>query len=158
MRILSVDSKPVDTENPWNVNARCGAKGLIFGRAVHRNEAVWVLVTENFEDNPWRVLGKASIKNGRYWELSPKALGNAGAYLKMIAVVSQNTNGQLNTARIEDNVAFSEAIQLVTKDEPPVHIKIDLVDRHQIKNGQNVCGAPHECGRRQGFWQTAKIG
>ena len=51
---------------------------MLLGRPLSKDEAVWLLVTEEYGNNQWRVLGKASIKNGRYWELSPQVLGILG--------------------------------------------------------------------------------
>lgn len=132
VRILSVDNFSVDSNSRQEVKSRCGMKGMLLGRPLSKDEAVWLLVTEEYGANQWRVLGKASIKNGRYWELSPQVLGGSGEYLRILAVVGKDREETLNKEDIEENIAFSRPVHVLTQDQPVMHVNIKTIDNQAV--------------------------
>lgn len=138
VKILSINDNLVDNKLRWRVNPRSGVKGTLQGRLVGKDEAVWLLATDDFADHPWRVLGKASLKSERYWELSPRLLGVTGDYLKLLAVVAASAGQSLNSQEIEENVAFSPPVHLVLSDEPPLRVAIEAIDRQKAVPGREL--------------------
>lgn len=132
VRILSVDNFSVDSHSRQEVKSRCGMKGMLLGRPLSKEEAVWLLVTEEYGANQWRVLGKASIKNGRYWELSPQVLGGSGEYLRILAVVAKDREETLNKEDIEENIAFSRPVHVLTQDQPALRVNIKTIDSQPV--------------------------
>jgi len=132
VRILSVDNFSVDSNSRQEVKSRCGMKGMLLGRPLSKDEAVWLLVTEEYGANQWRVLGKASIKNGRYWELSPQVLGGSGEYLRILAVVAKDREESLNKEDIEENIAFSRPVHVLTQDQPALRVNIKTIDSQPV--------------------------
>ncbi len=138
VKILSINDNLVDGKLRWRVNPRSGVKGTLQGRPLGKDEAVWLLATDDFADRPWRVLGKASLKSERYWELSPRLLGVTGDYLKLLAVVAASAGQSLNPQEIEENVAFSPPVHLVLSDEPPLRVAIEAIDRQKAAPGREL--------------------
>ncbi len=138
VKILSINDNLVDGKLRWRVNPRSGVKGTLQGRPLGKDEAVWLLATDDFADRPWRVLGKASLKSERYWELSPRLLGVTGDYLKLIAVVAASAGQSLNPQEIEENAAFSPPVHLVLSDEPPLRVTIEAIDRQKAAPGREL--------------------
>lgn len=138
VKILSINDNLVDNKLRWRVNPRSGVKGTLQGCLLGKDEAVWLLATDDFADHPWRVLGKASLKSERYWELSPRLLGVTGDYLKLLAVVAASAGQSLNSQEIEENVAFSPPVHLVLSDEPPLRVAIEAIDRQKAVPGREL--------------------
>lgn len=138
VKILSINDNLVDGKLRWRVNPRSGVKGTLQGRLLGNGEAVWLLATDDFADRPWRVLGKASLKSERYWELSPRLLGNTGDYLKLLAVVATSAGPSLNPQEIEENVAFSPPVHVLLSDEPPLRVTIETIDRQKALAGREL--------------------
>jgi hypothetical protein len=138
VKILSIDNTSVDGQTPRRVKSRCGVKGMLLGRPLNKGESVWVLATNDYEEEKWRVLGKASIKTGRYWELAPQALGGSGEYLRVLAVIAENKAESLNMKDIEENIAFSPPVRVVTYDQPPLQVAINTIDKQSIHPGREM--------------------
>jgi hypothetical protein len=111
---------------------------MLLGRPLNKGESVWVLATNDYEEEKWRVLGKASIKTGRYWELAPQALGGSGEYLRVLAVIAENKAESLNMKDIEENIAFSPPVRVVTYDQPPLQVAINTIDKQSIHPGREM--------------------
>jgi len=153
VRILSVDNISIDENTPREINSRSGMKGMLSGRPLQKDEAVWLLITGEFAAQEWRVLGKASIKNGRYWELSPQVLGGSGEYLRILAVVAKDKIELLNKTDIEENIAFSRPVRVITRDRPPLRVKIMAIDKQAVGGSAalpvyQVCGIEGEISGR----------
>lgn len=132
LRILSIDNLPVDHRKRWEVRPRSGLKGMLYGRLISPVEAVWLLVADQFGRSQWRVLGRAAVKNKRYWELAPQVIGNSGEYLKIMAVIAKKDIRSLNQKQIDENVAYSATISVLTRDEPPLQVEISSIDRRRV--------------------------
>lgn len=138
VRILSVDNFSVDSNSRQEVKSRCGMKGMLLGRPLSKDEAVWLLVTEEYGNNQWRVLGKASLKNGRYWELSPQVLGGSGEYLRILAVIAKDRVESLNKEDIEENIAFSRPVHIITQDQPALRVDIKTIDKQAVQTAAEM--------------------
>ncbi|MEL6821088.1 MAG: hypothetical protein AAFP70_04955, partial [Calditrichota bacterium] len=137
LRFLSVDNIPVHPRKEWKVDSRSGIRGKLTGRTLRADEAVWILVSDNYESSSWRAIGRATIASKRYWELSPQQLGNPGDYLKLIAIVAEEEVSALSDQQIEKSLAFSRQISLKLQEAPPMRVSIQTVDRKQVRqNGQ----------------------
>jgi hypothetical protein len=132
VKIISVDDIPVNFAGEWEVRPRSNIKGMVAGRPLKFDEAIWVLAANEFNDSAWRVLGKAFLKNGLYWELPPQLLGESGEYLKLIAIVSQKDATALNKTSIEENIAFSRPVQIHLQNEPPITVRIQRIDKQTV--------------------------
>jgi hypothetical protein len=101
LRILTIDAMAVDTQKRWEVRPKAGVRGMLIGRPLKEKEAIWVLATHEFEGDQWRIIGKASIRNKRFWEVTPQKLGAPGEYLKVLALVAESADGALDANQIE---------------------------------------------------------
>ncbi len=137
IKILTIDDRPVDPDGHWEVRPQCGIKGMLTGRNLLPSEALLILVASEFGDPAWQQVGRARVKNGRFWEISPRKLGPPGQYLKVMAVVASG-GVQLISDRIEENVAFSAPIHILTKDQPPLSVQIERVDKKAIQTGNDA--------------------
>lgn len=132
IRILSVDEQPVSARERREVRLKSGIKGMVSGRVLDPGESVWVLISRQYSADKWQILGEASIKDGRYWELTPINLGPAGTFLKLIAVVAVKQGDQMLVADIEKNLAYSKPIHIKTSETPPLLVNIRRIDQQQI--------------------------
>lgn len=138
VKILVVDDLPMNFTSDWEVRPRSNVKGILLGRPLKFDEAVWVLVASEFDDGSWRILGKASLKNGRFWELSPQLLGESGDYLKLIAVIAGKDAVSLNKEKIDESIAFSRPVQVRTQNTPPIIVRIKRVDKQTVGNEEDL--------------------
>ena len=57
----------------------------------------------------------------------------SGEYLKLMAVVAKDGREMLNQKEIEDNTAFSRPVYIITRDDPPIQVKINRIDRQPVE-------------------------
>lgn len=132
VRILSVGGRMTGPERRAEAQVRSGVKGILSGRPISAAEDVWLLTTRDFRNDSWHLLGKAAIKNGKYWELSPRLLGETGSYIKLMAVVAGRNLEAGTAVDVEACAAFSRPVHLRLQDAPPLEVEIEQVDRQPV--------------------------
>lgn len=132
VRILSVGGRMASAERRGEVQVRSGVKGILSGRPISATEDVWLLTTRDFRDDNWHLLGKAAIKNGKYWEISPRLLGETGSYIKLMAVVAGRNLTAGAAIDVESCAAFSRPVHLRLQDAPPLEVEIEQIDHHPV--------------------------
>lgn len=138
VRILSVGGRMTGAERRGEVQVRSGVKGILSGRPISAAEEVWLLTTRDFRNDSWHLLGKAAIKNGKYWELSPRLLGESGGYIKLMAVVAGRNLDAGAAIDVEACAAFSRPVHLRLQDAPPLEVEIEQVDRQPVAGSDEL--------------------
>ena len=137
VRILSVGGRMTGPERRGEAQVRSSVKGILSGRPISTAEDVWLLTTRDFRDDSWHLLGKAAIKNGKYWEISPRLLGESGSYIKLMAVVAGRNLAAGAAVDVEACAAFSRPVHLRLQDAPPLEVEIEQVDRQPVADASS---------------------
>ena len=106
LRILAVNDQPVRKGETLAVPSQSLIQGVILGRNLQSNEAIWVLGADPYAKEAWRVLGKAEVLNqGRHWNYAPGELGRPGSFLRIVAIIGPlQRNGLDAFLKPEENI------------------------------------------------------
>ncbi|MGH1363457.1 MAG: hypothetical protein ACRBF0_07870 [Calditrichia bacterium] len=138
LRFLSIDNSSVLPGQEWKVSARSGIRGKLTGRTLRTDEAVWILVSDQYEASRWRAVGRATVTSQRYWELSPQQLGKPGDYVKLISIVAKEEIDALSNKQVEQSLAFSRQISLRLNEAPPMQVTISSIDNRAAKQAEAI--------------------
>jgi len=122
VEILAIEGKSVVEPGLYLVDRLSGIVGILQGHSRSRNEDVWVLAMERHGDDLWRVLGKASIREHRFWQLPPTTLGEPGALIDLVAVLSPQPIVTLGSDELSHEISISQRVQVVLDDRSPVEL------------------------------------
>ncbi len=142
LEILAIEGKSVAEPGLYLVDRLSGIVGILQGHSRSRNEDVWVLAMERHGDDVWRVLGKASIRDHRFWQLPPTTLGKPGALIDLVAVLSPQPIVTLGSDAINHEISISQRVQVILDDRSPVELLWTCVGGQQAAELETLTVPP----------------
>lgn len=112
VRILSVGRLPVAEGQPVSADRMSNAEVELSAPSLRGREKVWMYARETGTSGSWKLLRRATQKEGRIYQMFPSVLSEKDTSLWLIAVVADAAPPNLDDRELATVIAFSKPVRV----------------------------------------------